>query len=96
MAGTDLRRVLSPETGLVLVTLGALPPVAGRTGVRQVLVADTDAPVGGFDAVVADPDRLAAARFGLAAGRIMIRPDGYVGAVADGADVAVRSRPTRP
>ncbi|WP_042390170.1 FAD-dependent monooxygenase [Streptacidiphilus melanogenes] len=84
--GTDLRTVLSAETGHVLVTVGALPAAAPVPGVRQVLLADTDAPVDGFDAVVADPDRRAAARFGLTSGRIMVRPDGYVGAVAAASD----------
>ncbi|SEM00407.1 FAD-dependent monooxygenase [Streptacidiphilus jiangxiensis] len=89
VAGTDLRRLLSAETGPVLVTLGgphALPAAVRLPGVRQVLVAATSAPVDGFDVVAADPEGRAAARFGLASGRILVRPDGYVGAVAVGDD----------
>ncbi|WP_042424931.1 FAD-dependent monooxygenase [Streptacidiphilus anmyonensis] len=89
--GTELRSVLSAETGHVLVTLGALPAVAELPGVRQVLLADTGAPVDGFDAVVADPDGRAAARLGLSRGRVLVRPDGYVGALAEGED----DRPVR-
>jgi hypothetical protein len=33
--------------------------------------------VAGYDAVVADP----ASRFDLTEGRIMVRPDGYIGAI---------------
>ena len=90
VAGTKLRRVLSEETGHVLVTLGPLPAVPELPGVRQVLMADTDAAVAGFDTVVADSERRAAARFGLSLGRIMVRPDGYIGAIAVGDD----ERPT--
>ena len=100
VSGTDLRRVLSTETGHVLVTLGPGRAAAELPGVRQVLLADTDAAVDGFDVVVADPDRRAAARFGLASGRIMVRPDGYVGAIADGDDdrpiTAYRELTARP
>ena len=86
VSGTELRMVLSAQTGHVLVTLGRLPAMAGLPGVQQVLLADTDAAVVGFDAVVADPDQRAAARFGLTSGRIMVRPDGYIGAICDGHD----------
>jgi len=84
----------------VLVTLGPGRAAAELPGVRQVLLADTDAAVDGFDVVVADPDRHAAARFGLASGRIMVRPDGYVGAIAEGDDdrpvTAYQELTTRP
>jgi hypothetical protein len=34
--------------------------------------------------VIADPERRAAARFGLpSSGRVLVRPDGYVGSVTD-------------
>lgn len=40
------------------------------------------APIG-YDGVFPDPDGLAAARYGLPnGGRIMVRPDGYVAAIA--------------
>ncbi|MFC1405644.1 MULTISPECIES: FAD-dependent monooxygenase [Streptacidiphilus] len=86
VSGTDLRRVLSAETGHVLVTLGPLAAATELPGVRQVLLADNDAAVAGFDTVVADPDRRAASRFGLTSGRIMVRPDGYIGAICDRQD----------
>ncbi|BBB02320.1 putative monooxygenase [Actinacidiphila reveromycinica] len=85
---TGLREALTKPTGHVLLTLGPLPALPDLPGVRQVLVAGTAAATDGFDAVVADPDRRAAARFGLASGRVMIRPDGYVGAIAEGDDPA--------
>jgi hypothetical protein len=47
-----------------------------------VLIASDDAPVGGYDAVIADPDGLVATRYGLRdGGRVVVRPDGYIGAV---------------
>ncbi|TDU01919.1 FAD binding domain-containing protein [Streptomyces sp. 846.5] len=88
VAGTELRKVLSAETGHVLVTIGPDRAPAELPGVRQILLTDTDAAVAGFDVVLADPDRRAAARFGLASGRIMVRPDGYIGAIAEGDDDA--------
>jgi 2-polyprenyl-6-methoxyphenol hydroxylase-like FAD-dependent oxidoreductase len=57
-------------------------PAAGPAGQTQVLIAADDAPVGGYDAVVADPHGLVAKRFGLRnGGRVVVRPDGYIGAV---------------
>ena len=48
----------------------------------QVLITADGAPVGGYDVVVADPDGLVAKRFGLSCGgRVVVRPDGYIGAV---------------
>ena len=41
------------------------------------------APVAGYDVVVADPNGVVAQRFGLKnGGRVVVRPDGYIGAVA--------------
>ncbi|MFC4033911.1 FAD-dependent monooxygenase [Streptomyces polygonati] len=89
VADPALRAVLAPEHGHVLLTLapdGAVPaPHASRYGfgVRQILVSAAGAPVNGYDAVVADPGGATAARCGLPrGGRVMLRPDGYVGAVA--------------
>jgi 2-polyprenyl-6-methoxyphenol hydroxylase-like FAD-dependent oxidoreductase len=57
-------------------------PAAGPAGQMQVLIAADDTPVGGYDAVVADPRGLIAKRFGLPdGGRVVVRPDGYIGAV---------------
>jgi 2-polyprenyl-6-methoxyphenol hydroxylase-like FAD-dependent oxidoreductase len=64
------------------VAAGGQAPAPGQGG-HQVLVADTDAPVAGYDVVVADPQRLVARRLGLrAGGRVVVRPDGYIGATA--------------
>jgi hypothetical protein len=49
----------------------------------QVLVGAGDAPVAGYDAVIADPDGVVARRLGVKnGGRVVIRPDGYIGAIA--------------
>ncbi len=46
------------------------------------LITSDDTPVGGYDAVIADPDGLVATRYGLRdGGRVVVRPDGYIGAV---------------
>jgi 2-polyprenyl-6-methoxyphenol hydroxylase-like FAD-dependent oxidoreductase len=72
----------NPGHTILTVAADKPAPAAGPAGQTQVLIASDDAPVGGYDAVIADPDGLVAARFGLAAGgRIVVRPDGYVGAV---------------
>jgi 2-polyprenyl-6-methoxyphenol hydroxylase-like FAD-dependent oxidoreductase len=71
------------------VTAGQPAPDAGRYG-RQVLVTDDGAPVVGYDAVISDPQHVVADRLGLAGGgRVVVRPDSYLGAVAslDEADV---------
>jgi hypothetical protein len=48
-----------------------------------VLVAGDATHVAGYDAVIADPKEIVAQRFGLKkGGRVVIRPDGYIGAVA--------------
>ena len=46
------------------------------------LITADDTPVGGYDAVIADPHGLVAKRYGLRdGGRVVVRPDGYIGAV---------------
>jgi 2-polyprenyl-6-methoxyphenol hydroxylase-like FAD-dependent oxidoreductase len=94
-AGDHLPHVADPElqkqlraacedTGHIVFTLatGQVPPAAGP-GHTQVLVTDCDAPVAGYDVVIADPKGIAAQRLGLKnGGRLVIRPDGYIGAVA--------------
>jgi 2-polyprenyl-6-methoxyphenol hydroxylase-like FAD-dependent oxidoreductase len=86
LAGTVLSHVLASHPDHALVTIGDAGPLADLPGVRQVLVSDTGAAVDGFDAVVADPERLAGTRFGPDAARIMVRPDGYIGAIAPSGD----------
>jgi 2-polyprenyl-6-methoxyphenol hydroxylase-like FAD-dependent oxidoreductase len=58
-------------------------PLAGADGLRQLLVADRDP--GTFDAVVLDPDRRVAKRYGIGdeGGLVLIRPDGYIGLRAE-------------
>jgi 2-polyprenyl-6-methoxyphenol hydroxylase-like FAD-dependent oxidoreductase len=73
------------NTGHVVLTVatGPVAPAVGGHGPTQVLVTVGETPVAGYDTVVADPNSLVAQRFGLKnGGRIVIRPDGYIGAVA--------------
>jgi 2-polyprenyl-6-methoxyphenol hydroxylase-like FAD-dependent oxidoreductase len=59
-------------------------PAAGPAGQTQVLITPDDTPLGGYDAVIADPNGLVGKRYGLQnGGRVVIRPDGYVGAVTE-------------
>ncbi len=93
----ELRTALAAETSHVLVTVAA-PVAAELTGAlgavtRQLLVAagTTGIPAEsgtaygshGYAITIADPQGLAVTRFGLArGGRILVRPDGYVAALA--------------
>jgi hypothetical protein len=54
-------------------------PLAGADGIRHLLVADRDP--GTFDAVLLDPDRRVAERYGIGdeGGLVLVRPDGYLG-----------------
>jgi 2-polyprenyl-6-methoxyphenol hydroxylase-like FAD-dependent oxidoreductase len=72
-------------TGHVVLTVAArhVAPAAGGLGQTQVLITTSDTAVAGYDAVIADPEGVVAQRFGLRnGGRVVIRPDGYIGAVA--------------
>ena len=72
------------NTGHVVLTVASsqVAPAAGA-GQTQVLVAFDDTHVAGYDTVIADPNNVVAQRFGLKnGGRVVIRPDGYIGAVA--------------
>jgi 2-polyprenyl-6-methoxyphenol hydroxylase-like FAD-dependent oxidoreductase len=93
VAGTSLRHnvVTDPdggqgETGHVLVTVcpdgaGAIRPV-GLPGVRDVLVHAPGHPLDDSEYSVADPDGHIAARLDMPhGGRVLVRPDGYVGAI---------------
>ena len=56
-------------------------PAPGTAG-RQLLITDTDSPVADYEVVIADPKQVAAQRLGLdSGGRVVVRPDGYIGAV---------------
>jgi 2-polyprenyl-6-methoxyphenol hydroxylase-like FAD-dependent oxidoreductase len=66
----------------VTVAAGHGTPAAGQAG-RQVLVTDADSAVAGYDVVIADPKRVLARRLGLPnGGRVVVRPDTYIGAIA--------------
>jgi 2-polyprenyl-6-methoxyphenol hydroxylase-like FAD-dependent oxidoreductase len=68
---------------VLTVAVGQVAPAAGSHGQVQVLVTADEAHVAGYDTVIADPNGLVAQRFGLKnGGRVVIRPDGYIGAVA--------------
>lgn len=75
---------------VVTVAPGPVPPVAGVPA-RQILVTSGAADPS-YDAVVSDPGNLVAHRLGLHdGGRIVVRPDGYLGVVTaldDSATVA--------
>ncbi|OBG99523.1 FAD-dependent monooxygenase [Mycobacterium sp. E3247] len=75
----------SQNPGHTVVTIAPeqVAPAAGGDGQVQVLVTGDEASVAGYDAVIADPNSVVAQRVGLTGGgRVVIRPDGYVGAVA--------------
>jgi hypothetical protein len=81
----QLGAVWGPDnTGHVVVTIAVGRVAAsGDAGHRQVLITTYDAAVTGYDSVIADPEGLVAQRFGLNnGGRVVVRPDGYIGAVA--------------
>ena len=67
---------------VLTVAEGQVAPAAGD-GQVQVLVTGEETPVAGYSAVVADPKGVVAQRLGLKnGGRVAIRPDGYIGAIA--------------
>jgi 2-polyprenyl-6-methoxyphenol hydroxylase-like FAD-dependent oxidoreductase len=86
----QLRAACGPDnTGHTVLTVaaGQLAPAAGGPGQTQVLVTASETepatPVAGYDTVIADPKGVVAHRLGLKnGGRVVIRPDGYLGAVA--------------
>jgi 2-polyprenyl-6-methoxyphenol hydroxylase-like FAD-dependent oxidoreductase len=68
---------------VLTVATAQVAPAAGGPGQVQVLVTTDEIPVAGYHAVIADPKGVVAERFGLkAGGRVVIRPDGYIGAIA--------------
>jgi len=69
---------------VITVTAGKPAPAAGPAGQMQVLISSDNTPAGGYDAVITDPDGLVAKRYGLRdGGRVVVRPDGYIGAVTE-------------
>lgn len=80
-----LNAVCAQNRGHTVLTVaaGRVAPAAGGPGQTRVLIAVNDTPVAGYDAVIADPQGVVAQRLGLRhGGRVVIRPDGYIGAVA--------------
>jgi hypothetical protein len=74
---------------VLTVTIGKPAPAARPPGHYQVLIACDDTPVDGYDAVIVDPAGVVARRYGLRdGGRVIVRPDGYVGAVTELGDQA--------
>jgi hypothetical protein len=56
------------------------PPAA--KGPTEVQVTRDNTPVAGYDTVIADPHRALGDRLGLKnGGRVVVRPDGYIGAI---------------
>ena len=92
----DVQKQISAACGsshsghtVLTVAAGKPAPAAGPAGQVQVLVTADDTPVGGYDAVIADPEGLVAKRYGLRdGGRVVVRPDGYIGAVTELGDQA--------
>jgi 2-polyprenyl-6-methoxyphenol hydroxylase-like FAD-dependent oxidoreductase len=73
----------NPRHTVLTVATDKPAPAAGPAGQVQVLISSNDTPVGGYDTVIADPNGLVAQRLGLKhGGRIVIRPDGYIGAIS--------------
>jgi 2-polyprenyl-6-methoxyphenol hydroxylase-like FAD-dependent oxidoreductase len=81
----QLRAACGPQAldhVVLTVAAGQVAPPAAGAGQVQVLVTTEETPVVGFDNVIADPKGVVAERFGLkSGGRVVIRPDGYIGAV---------------
>jgi 2-polyprenyl-6-methoxyphenol hydroxylase-like FAD-dependent oxidoreductase len=69
----------------VLTVAGDGPaPAPGPAGQTQVLITSEDTAADGYNVVVADPNGLIAKRYGLRdGGRVVVRPDGYIGAVIE-------------
>jgi 2-polyprenyl-6-methoxyphenol hydroxylase-like FAD-dependent oxidoreductase len=87
-AHPELRAALAATHEHVLLTVAgdtsapAPAPVSGLAA-RQLLVTTADTTVPGYDAVFHDPAGTTATRYGLPhGGRIMVRPDGYIAAIA--------------
>ncbi len=78
----QLGTVCGRDHTVITVATGKVAPVDGCHGRTQVMVTDSDVPVAGYRAIVTDPEGLLAKRLGLPrGGRIVLRPDGYLGAI---------------
>jgi FAD binding domain len=89
VAAINLHHALARGTGhtkLYIAERGQIPkPIAANNVQRHVLVTDADAPNAAFDAVIVDPDRAVATRYGTGenGGLFVIRPDGYIASRSD-------------
>ncbi|WP_051574372.1 FAD-dependent monooxygenase [Mycobacterium sp. URHB0044] len=83
MVQKQLGAACGANTGHTILTVAAgRPAPAAAPESVQVLITGDDTPVDGYDAVVADPGGSVAGRYGLRdGGRVVVRPDGYIGAV---------------
>ena len=86
----QLHALLGPDSTehviLTIVGPGAVPATSTVSGATSVLDADADdSPMRpDYDSVIADSARVIAARYGLReGGRVVIRPDGYIGQITD-------------
>ncbi|MBB5160497.1 FAD-dependent monooxygenase [Mycobacterium sp. AZCC_0083] len=79
----ELGRVCSAgHTVLTVAAPDGPTPAAGPAGHVQVLITSDGAPVDGHDETIVDPGGAIAKRYGLrSGGRVVVRPDGYIGAV---------------
>lgn len=68
-----------------MVTISGDSPIpAPHNEGLQVLITQGDKPVNGYDCIITDPSQIAAQRLGLPrGGRIVVRPDGYIGALVE-------------
>ncbi len=88
IADTAIQKQVSEicgSTGRTVITVaaGQVAPAAGGGGPVQILLTGEATAVTGYDAVIGDPAGLTADRPGLpSGGRIVVRPDGHLGAVA--------------
>ncbi|MET0699857.1 MAG: FAD-dependent monooxygenase [Mycobacterium sp.] len=62
-------------------------PATAIPGQAQVLISADGSPVSGYHTVLADPKGHVAQRLGVPACRVVVRPDGYIGALTDLGDL---------
>jgi len=81
----QLREVLGADNlghTIVTVAFDRPAPAVGGQGPTRVLVTRDNTPVAGYDTVIEDSNRAPAQRLGLTdGGRVVVRPDGYIGAI---------------
>jgi hypothetical protein len=87
VADAAIQKQLSALCGahhvVLTVAVGQAVPATADHGQVQALVTADEAHVASYDTVIADPNGVVAQRFGLRnGGRVVIRPDGYIGAIA--------------